>query len=231
MWRTKASKAFAQELHMITGAAPYNLALYRLALQHKSCHAAGSSNERLEFLGDAVLSMVVAEFLFSKYPHEQEGFMTELRSRIVNRDSLGKLAHKIGVDTMLGQRNRLSTQRGLKFVYGNALEALVGALYLDRGYPHCAYFITQRLIKAHLDLQRLSSQDTNYKSQLLTWAQRTRCEVRFVVEGQRHAFVARAMQSGTVLGTGQGTNKKQAEQHAAQSALVSLQRTAPKNSD
>ena len=214
-------------IYAITRIKPGNLSLYKLALQHSSVKAESNSNERLEFLGDAVLSLVIGEYLFKKYPLKEEGFLTEIRARIVNRASLGSLAKKIGIDALLYYDKNTIQKEGLKFVYGNALEALIGAVYLDQGYKRCCRFVLDRLLYLYIDLETLIQTDTNYKSQLVTWASRNRKNIQFEIitekrTGRCREFMAQVVIEDQVAGQGQGSSKKQAEQQAAQAALVTM---------
>jgi len=204
------------DIYAMTRLKPGNLALYKLALQHSSLKADTNSNERLEFLGDAVLSVIIGEYLFKKYPLKEEGFLTEIRARIVNRASLGTLAKQIAIQ-----------KEGFKFIYGNALEALIGAVYLDKGYKRCCRFVLDHLLHRYIDLEILIQTDTNYKSQLVTWASRNRKNIQFEIITEKRAkrsreFTAQVVVEGQVVGQGQGGNKKQAEQQAAQAALATL---------
>ncbi|MEM9416781.1 MAG: ribonuclease III [Bacteroidota bacterium] len=224
-------KQLKKALYTMTGLRPGNLKLYKLALQHRSVQNGEASNERLEFLGDAVLSLIIGEYLFKKYPYKEEGFLTEIRSRIVNRASLGRLAKKIGVHTLL-QYDKSVLQGGGRFIYGNALEALIGAVYLDKGYKGCQKFVLNRLLHLYIDLEDLIHNDTNYKSRLVTWANRNRQKVQFEiiaaeqVQGRKE-FTAHAILDGQVVGQAQGSNKKQAEQNAALVALKALTEDMP----
>jgi ribonuclease-3 len=218
------SKQFQDAIYAITTFRPNNLSLYKLALQHSSVKEQEHSNERLEFLGDAVLSLVVAEYLFKKYPLQEEGFLTEIRARIVNRASLSELASKIGIDLLLMYDARSVRQDTVKFVYGNALEAFIGAVYLDHGYKACAQFIIDRLLQVHVDLDTLVLTDHNYKSKVIAWAQKNRKNLQFVLVSEKRVksgreFVVQLLLEGDVCGEGLGKTKKQAEQMAAQEAL------------
>ena len=173
-----AAKQFKKAIWAITNCRPRNLALYQLAMQHSSVREEAYSNERLEFLGDAVLSLIIGEYLFKKYPLKEEGFLTEIRARIVNRASLGSLAKTIGLDALL-HYDKNALHRGGKFIYGNALEALIGAVYLDQGYSPCRKFVLRQLLHCHVDLEELIETDTNYKSQLITWAAKSRKKMLF----------------------------------------------------
>jgi ribonuclease-3 len=228
---TAEAKQLKSALYAITRLKPGNLALYKLALQHSSVKAEANSNERLEFLGDAVLSLIIGEYLFKKYPLKEEGFLTEIRARIVNRASLGSLAKKIGIATLLHYNKDAVQKGGSKFIYGNALEALIGAVYLDKGYKRCCRFVLDHLLHLYIDLETLIQTDTNYKSQLVTWASRNRRQIRFeIVTEQRNerfkVFTVQVLIEGQVAGQGQGGNKKQAEQQAAQVTLAALAQTA-----
>lgn len=222
-------KQFRNDIYAITTFRPNNIALYKLALQHSSVVSKNQShsNERLEFLGDAVLSLVIAEHLFKKYPLQEEGFLTEIRSRIVNRESLSELAKKIGIDELLTYDPRSINQQNLKFVYGNALEAFIGAVYLDQGYQACARFIVDRLLQIHVDLEILVLTDNNYKSKIIAWAQKNRKNIQFELISEKRnrdsrEFVVQVLLEGEVSGEGCGKTKKQAEQMAAQEGLKKL---------
>jgi ribonuclease III len=225
--RTPEAQKLRSAIYTITRHRPGNLALYKLALQHSSVKTDTNSNERLEFLGDAVLSLIIGEYLFKKYPLREEGFLTEIRARIVNRASLGSLAKKVGIDTLLHYNRKAIQKEGLKFIYGNALEALIGAVYLEKGYKRCRKFILDRLLHLYIDLEKLIQADTNYKSQIVTWASRNRKNIQFEIITEKRAkrfreFTAQVVVEGRVAGQGQGSNKKQAEQQAAQAALTTL---------
>lgn len=222
----------------LVGAAPKNIQLYRLAFTHSSLgsHAQGKSmegafshNERLEYLGDAILGAVVAEYLFKKYPLRDEGFLTEMRARIVNRESLSALAEKVGVSKLLEVNTKQKSLQMNKTLYGDAMEALVGAVYLDRGYNFSKKFIITKLIAPHYDLDSLGALQSNPKSKLLEWAQQNGRKVVFeIVEGEgsrdhSKVFIAKALVDGESKGLGRGNNKKKAEQAAAAEAILSLE--------
>lgn len=211
-------------IYAITQLKPSNLTLYQQALRHSSVQNDVHSNERLEFLGDAVLSLIIGEYLFKKYPLKEEGFLTEIRARIENRESLGILAKKIGIDALLNYDKHATRRGGFKYIYGNALEALIGAVYLDQGYRRCNRFVIERLLKLHIDLEELIQNDTNYKSQLVTWASKNRQQLLFEIIDEKRIghykeFTAHVVIEGQVAGQGQGGSKKQAEQEAARIAL------------
>ena len=161
---------------------PRNISLYQLAFTHKSAsdNTVGSfriSNERLEYLGDAVLSTTVADYLFRLFPTKSEGFLTEMRSRIVSRDSLNKLSQKLGFEEQIHYAH--DAHSNYKSLGGNAFEAFVGALYLDRGYDFTKHILLDRIIKVHIDLEQLEQTDVNFKSKLLEWSQKEKHRVVF----------------------------------------------------
>jgi ribonuclease-3 len=177
-------KDLYEYIHNIFGFYPKNIALYRVAFTHKSMSAekVGSyhvSNERMEYLGDAVLGTAVADFLFHTYPTQPEGFLTEMRSRIVSRASLNKLSQKLGFEDYIRHAPDKSSGQGFKSIGGNAFEALMGAIYLDRGYEFAKSVIVNRIIKVHIDLDELQQTDVNYKSKLLEWSQKNKKKLEF----------------------------------------------------
>jgi ribonuclease III len=214
----------------IIGSSPDNIRLYKLALTHTSfARQAASSkhdtNERLEFLGDAVLGAVVAELLFRKFPYEDEGFLTEIRSRIVNRESLNHIALKIGLNLLVKVDTGSSNRH--KSVNGNALEALVGAIYLDKGYDMTRRFILGKLIKPHVDLHQLVNTTANFKSKLIEWAQGQNLEIRFESikrrqQGNTTEFTSEVYIDDKPIATGVGLSKKKADQAAAEKSLELL---------
>ena len=163
-------KELARRLTTLLNFTPVHLSLFKLAFYHKSTFTsrdyAISNNERLEFLGDAVLSTIVAEYLFKKYPNSDEGFLTKMRSKIVKRNSLDDIADRMGLDLFLANYNQT---RLSKSMLGNALEALVGALYIEVGYDKTKYYVIRRILRRYLEIHELEQFDDNYKSQLLEW--------------------------------------------------------------
>lgn len=221
-------KVLVRALAGIIGSTPDNLRLYRLALTHTSFarqNAAGKheTNERLEFLGDAVLGAVVAEHLFKKYPYEDEGFLTEIRSRIVNRESLNQMAVKIGLNLLVKVDTSNHGMRH-KSVNGNALEALVGAIYLDKGYNTTRMFILSKLVKPHVDLHNLVNTTANFKSKLIEWAQSQNLEIRFEIikrkqQGNTTEFTSEVYIDDKPIAIGVGLSKKKADQAAAEKSI------------
>jgi ribonuclease III len=226
-------KEFRKSVELIVGEKPSNLLLYQLAFRHTSASketAIGGfreSNERLEYLGDSVLGMVIAEYLFKKYPFKDEGFLTEIRSRIVNRESLNVVARKIGLEKLVEfDGHRIAHNR--TSMYGDAMEALIGAIYLDKGFRFTKKYILNKLIANHFDLDTVIQTNTNYKSILLSWAQQEGKKVEFAIiqeNGKHHykEFVAQVKLDGNAVSTGGGWNKKKAEQEAARRACETLE--------
>jgi len=221
-------KNFAKRLKGLLGFTPSNLALFKLAFYHKSTSTdklyAIQSNERLEYLGDAVLGTIVAEYLFKKYPNSDEGFLTKMRSKIVKRKSLNKIADKMGLDVFLAQYNntRLS-----KSMLGNALVALVGAVYLECGYHRTKRYVIRKILRGYLDIHELENFDDNYKSQLLEWCQKNGSTVSYKMIAKykyekRDRFKVAVLVDGKKLATADDFNKKSAEQTASEKAMQVL---------
>jgi len=225
-------KRLATSIKMITGSKPLNLSVYRLALTPAGLGLESNkgfriSNERLEFLGDAVLGAVIAEHLFKKYPYRDEGFLTETRSKLVNRETLNDVGIKIGLKMVLEQviDNRQFT--GNKSLYGDILEAFLGAVYLDRGYKFSKKLILQRVL-IHMDLDGMITTVSNYKSKIIEWAQKENRQTEFKVlhihGNQRFKeFVVALEVNGEQISQGKGPTKKKAEQEASKNACDALQ--------
>ena len=226
------NRKYVKSLKNLLGFVPGNLSLYRLAFRHKSVaqnvkKSVKNSNERLEFLGDAVLGSVVAEVLFKLYPYEDEGFLTELRSKIVNRSNLNQLARKLGFEQLIQYDNRMvnSTRQGS--LLGDAFEALIGAIYLDKGYDFTRSFLVNHIIKSHIDIHKLEQTETNFKSKLIEWCQRHGKDITFeLIENQdgesNKLFTVQASIDGEIMGQGKEFNKKNAEKLAAEKACEAL---------
>lgn len=225
-------KAQFRTFKLITGRRPNSLVLYNQAMRHVSVLQADVKNkkesyERLEYLGDAILGMVVAEMLFKRFPFKDEGFLTELRSKIVNRESLNNLSKKIGLKGLVQYHKHRGAAVSHKSVYGDSLEALVGAIYLDQNFRFCKKFITQKLIEPHFDFMELASTTTNYKSKLIEWAQKESKAIRFDIvqsnePGKDNQFIAQVYVEEVAVGIGYGFSKKKAEQEAAQKSIELL---------
>lgn len=218
-------KNLAKRLRVLLGFTPSNLALFKLAFYHKSASTeklyATQSNERLEYLGDAVLGTIVAEYLFKKYPNNDEGFLTKMRSKIVKRKSLNKIADKMELDVLLSEFNNTRLSRSM---LGNALEALVGAVYLERGYHQTKRYVINKILRSYLDIHELETFDDNYKSQLLEWCQKNGQSVAYKMLAKykfekRDRFKVAVMIDGNKVATADDFNKKSAEQTASERAI------------
>ncbi len=221
-------KQLLLQLEHLLGFTPKHIAYYRLALMHRSKpEEVTDSNERLEFLGDAILGAIVAEYLFKKYPYQPEGYLTELRSKIVRRETMNNVALRMGLNKLV-QYNQNDRGLSRSHIFGNALEALIGAVYLDVGFSKTRDFILNQLIRAYIDLDTMESTDTNYKNQLLSWAQRKGRTLTFdtldeKMEATRKLFTVGIMLDGELIASGSGYNKKEAGQVAAKNALEKLE--------
>jgi ribonuclease-3 len=229
---SQKDKRLITAISTIVGSKPLNLEVYRLATLHSSVASTNEkglkeSNERLEYLGDAILGAAVAEYLFKKYPFKDEGFLTDIRSRIVNRESLNTLGKKIGLNKLVEYNQSKKDRLSHKSLYGDTLEALVGAVYLDRGFNFCKYFILEKLIIPYYDLPLIVASVINFKSKLIEWSQRENILIQFEIESnksdnQHKEFIAEVVIDGKTIGKGYGYSKKKAEQDAAQKALLKL---------
>jgi len=218
------------QLKMITGLFPGNIHLYEIALTHKSASVSlpdGSTinNERLEYLGDAVLGAIIADYLYLYFPDKDEGFLTQLRSKIVKRKQLNKLALKIGILPLLVLNTRQNQHK--ENLLGNAVEALIGAMYLDHGYYKTREFVINKILKRYLDLEKLARKESDFKSRLIEWSQKNKKEISFVTKEctdktDEQMFVSTVMMTGEELGRGKGYSKKDAEQKAAEKALEKI---------
>ncbi len=212
----------------ITGKKPITLKLYKLAIKHTSSsepdkYGRKESYERLEYLGDAFLGAVIAEFLYKKYPYKDEGFLTEIRSRLVNRESLNNLGKKLGLEKIIEVEQKNALRRH-KSIYGDIMESLIGAIYLDYGFKDCKYFILHKLIEPNFDIDKIIKENPNYKSQIIEWSQKNSKEVRFETEnvverGNFKEFEVSLYIEDVFIVKGHGPNKKKAEQAAARKGL------------
>ncbi len=224
---SKEEREFRQQLRNILGFSPVKWKLYKTALSHRSVReGADENNERLEFLGDAVLSIIVAHYLFMLYPYKEEGFLTEMRSKMVNRNQLNDIGVKIGLKRITIY-NRYDNSLKISQIFGNTLEALIGAIYLDKGYSKTQKWITDRIIKPYLFMQDLEIIDLNLKNKLYGWANKNGKVLDFEtiderIERGRRLFTIGATIDGMVIAEGKAFNKKDASQVAAQLAMEKL---------
>ena len=221
-------KAFARRLRKILGFYPHNIAVYREALIHRSLNhyrlqEQKKDNERLEYLGDAVIETVVSDILYHHFPKKKEGFLTSVRSKIVQRSSLNRIAKETGLVELIQSTHINRTHNS--FISGNAFEALVGAIYLDRGYAHCYRFFKERIMGKHIDIDKVSKEDDNFKSKLIEWSQKTQYRVDFELVSENTigtnspTFRSRVCIEGIEVGIGFGYSKKESQQFAAKEAM------------
>jgi ribonuclease-3 len=220
----KADRKLAKSIRNILGYRPGNISLYHQAFLHKSASQESSNglkinNERLEFLGDAILDAVAADYLFRKFPTRDEGFLTEMRSKLVSRATLNRLSQKMGVDTLiLHDPNQQGAFRSSK---GDAFEALLGAVYLDKGFEFTRKLILDRIIQRYFDIEELVNQELNYKSRIIEWGQREKRQLQFRVvgeigQGYNKQYVVELLVDGQTLERGQDYSIKGAEQNASE---------------
>jgi len=225
-----ADKQLYQSIKNILGFYPGNIFIYKLAFLHKSASQESRkgmklSNERLEYLGDTILSTVVADFLFKKYPYNDEGFLTELRSKIVSRSNLNKLSKKMGLHLLIQRDNESNNL--YRSIEGDTFEALIGAIYLDKGFNFTYRVIIHRIIQVHLDIDELEHKQWNFKSKLIDWTQRERKTVGFNVvgvigNGYTKQYKVELTVDGEPVAIGQDYSIKAAEQLAAEKAYMLL---------
>jgi ribonuclease III len=218
-------------LYKILNFYPGNIHLYEQAFLHKSSSVEGGdgkwqNNERLEFLGDAILDAVVADIVYKHFHNKREGFLTNTRSKIVQRETLNRVAVELGLDKMIVYSAKLSSHNN--HMYGNALEALIGAIYLDQGYERCYDFVQNIIIKQHVNLETIARKEVNFKSSLIEWSQKNKLEITFdliesfVDDDGNPVFQTGVILSDTQIGVGIGYSKKESQQSAAKMAIKKL---------
>lgn len=223
----RKNNAFTRELRNILGYYPHSLDLYKTALTHRSVRdSADQNNERLEYLGDAILSALVADYLFKRYPYKGEGYLTEMRSKMVNRQQLNTIALRMGLKKVT-LYNKTDGVLKISQIFGNTLEALIGAVYLDIGYQRTEKWVMKNIIVPHMFVDDLENKETNHKNKLYGWASRQGNNVEFEtiderLEGGRRLFTVAAMVNGENIAEGRAFNKKDASQIAAQAAVEKL---------
>jgi ribonuclease III len=217
--------------YRILGFYPHDIRVYEQALLHKSTSLRSEkgrpiNNERLEFLGDAILDAIVADIVYQHFDGKREGFLTNTRSKIVQRETLNKLAVEIGLDKLIKSAARSSSHNS--YMYGNAFEAFIGAIYIDRGYKRCKAFVEEKIITPYIDLDKLSRKEVNFKSKLIEWSQKNKVEVSFELIEQfldkesNPVFQTEVLVERVSAGTGAGYSKKESQQNAAQMALKKI---------
>ena len=217
-------------LYAILGFYPTNIALYEQAFIHRSINSTSNgknyNNERLEFLGDAILDAIVADIVYKHFPTKTEGYLTNTRSKIVQRESLNHIALELGLDKKVTSLSYAAIHN--KYLYGNALEALIGAVYLDKGYKCCSQFVQEKIINQYISLDKIAVQEVNFKSRLLEWGQKTKLNIVFELmetytDGEgKPIFQTSVSLEGTLLGIGIGTTKKESQQLAAKKAIKKI---------
>ena len=221
--------------YQILGFYPRDIRIYEQALLHKSSSIKSDkgrllNNERLEFLGDAVLDTVVADILYHRFEGKREGFLTNTRSKIVSRETLNRVAEEIGLLGLVKFNTRQSAHNN--YMGGNAFEALIGAIYLDKGYEVCKQFIENRIIGKYIDVEKISRKEVNFKSKLIEWSQKNRMELSFVLLKQGYdefnspIFESEVIIEGIHAGRGKGYSKKESQQVAAQESLNMIKKNS-----
>ena len=217
--------------YRILGFYPRNIQLYEQALLHKSTSVRSDkgrplNNERLEFLGDAILDAIVGDIVYKRFEGKREGFLTNTRSKIVQRETLNKLAVEIGLDKLIKYSTRSSSHNS--YMYGNAFEAFIGAIYLDQGYERCKQFMEQRIINRYIDLDKISRKEVNFKSKLIEWSQKNKISISFdLIESftdhdGNPVFQSAIKLLGEQIGIGIGYSKKESQQAASKMAVKRL---------
>ncbi len=235
----RKDKELYLQLYRILGILPHNISLYKLALMHKSvAHRTAkgrpANNERLEFLGDAVLDATVGHIVYDHFPGKREGFLTNTRSKLVQRETLGRLAKEMGITQLILSSGRSATHNS--YMGGNAFEALVGALYLDHGYDACMKFVQKQILSKLVNIDKVAYKEVNFKSKLIEWTQKNRVVMEFRCveetkdENGSPVFEYVCMLENIEACKGRGFSKKEAQQHAAEDTLKKL-RKQPKFCD
>ena len=230
LFRNKGKEPYLS-LSKILGFYPDDLQLYELALLHKSSSVETDdgkwiNNERLEFLGDGILDGVVADIVYKRYPNKREGFMTNARSKLVQRETMNKVAVKLGLDQMVVYSTKIVSHNN--HMYGNALEALIGAIYLDQGYDVCYKFIKEEMLEKHVDIEALVRKEINFKSSLIEWSQKNKIDISFdLIESftdhdGNPVFQTAITLNDEQIGVGIGYSKKESQQAASNMAVNRL---------
>ncbi|HVG14344.1 MAG TPA: ribonuclease III [Chitinophagaceae bacterium] len=225
--RSAKVPSYKKQLRNVLGFTPGSISLYKTALTHRSVRdSAADNNERLEYLGDAILSAIVADFLFKKYPYKEEGFLTEMRSKMVNRTTLNDIAIKMGMRKICNF-NKFDSSLKMSQIFGNTLEAVVGAIYLDKGFIKTRIWVLERIILPYLFMDDLENLEINHKNKLYGWANKKGKNLEFEtleekIENGRRLFTVGAVVNGQLIAQGKAYNKKDASQIAAQIAVDKL---------
>ena len=229
----RKEKELFSSLYSILGFYPRNIEYYKQALMHKSIRKRNDkgrplNNERLEFLGDAILDAAVGYIVYQHYEGKREGFLTNTRSKLVSRDTLGKLANEMGLGNLLVSAGHSNSHNS--YVEGNAFEALVGAIYLDRGYDACLEFFEKQILGKYINLDKVAFKEVNFKSKLLEWSQKNRVRLEYRMlkqnkdENGNSIFSFQVLLEGIKGEKGTGYSKKEAQQQASKDTLQRLKR-------
>ncbi len=229
----RKEKELYRSLYSMMGFYPRKIELYKEALMHKSALARSKggrplNNERLEYLGDAILGAAVGEILFRHFQGKREGFLTNARSRIVGRETLGKVAVSIGLDKLIVSNNHSVMHNS--YMEGNAFEALIGAIYMDRGYKRCLHFLNNKILSGPIDLDKMAYKDVNFKSRLLEWSQKHKLKMELVSQETGKSpngspmFSSQVLVAGIECGTGTGYSKKESQQTACKEAWYRIRK-------
>lgn len=227
-------KVYYEMLNSIFGIYPNNIELYKLALIHRSAslfleEGAPINNERLEYLGDSILQAIVTDYLFIEFPDRDEGFLTQMRSKVVSRSSLNALCINIGLDAYIIANG--GTQATNKHLYGDAIEAMVGAIYLDKGYDYTNRLLINKILKNNIDIMNMTITESDYKSRLIEWCQKSKKSIVFntSVSGRTAAqspiFRSTVVIDGIEVAYGEGESKKSAQQNAAYNVSIAMSDT------
>jgi ribonuclease-3 len=222
---------FCRKISQITGTKPADVSYYRIAFTHRSMNLTDNNgnpinDERLEFLGDAMLGSVIASHLYIQVPNGDEGYLTKMRSKIVSRENLNTIGKNLNL--ICNVESKMGNQQFGENIHGNLLEALIGAIYLDKGYPACEKFIHDKLLSTISDIQKLETKITSYKSLLIEWCQKSKHSFKFDSYDENSAedikyFGVRLYIDNKLIAKGRATSKKKAEEKAAQRAYFALQ--------
>lgn len=226
-------KIFYESIFNILGFYPGNIALYKLAFRHSSAaqiikKGVKDSNERLEFLGDSIIGTVVADYLFKKFPYKDEGFLTKMRSKMVSRAKHNQVAIKLGLNKFIEVNNDRFKTAQPNSISGDAYEALIGAIYIDKGFNSVQDFILKRIINVHIDMDEVETKEIDFKSKFIEWVQKEKKEFRFEVvndggTGADKQFIIQLVVDNEIVGTAQHLSKKRAEQMVSEQACITLE--------
>lgn len=225
-----SDKQLYQSLYNILGFYPTNIELYKLALRHSSAaqlirNGIKNSNERLEFLGDSIISTIIAEYLFKKFPYKDEGFLTKTRSKMVSRAQHNKVALRLGLDKLLDVNTDFIGSK-TSSINGDSYEALIGAIYLDKGYRAAQNYLLNRIIDVHIDMHEVETKEVDFKSKFIEWAQKEKKEFNYELMNNENVddkqYTIQLMVENKVLGLAQHISKKRAEQMVSEQACNEL---------